>query len=149
MQKPILTWYVKLPSETEYTAANEKYLGAVSSRRKINVSLRLWNNRYGKDDTEDLKSFAVRLSFYSLEDSALFKFCSLKMNDISLEGQIVGGRMIFAMPSGTQLSGKANNGLTADNPSNYKDYILTFAVPEEVQLKENDLKNLFVEIISM
>lgn len=147
MQKPILTWYVKLPTELEHTATNEKYLGTASSLHSIEVSLRLWNNRYGKEDVADLKSFAIRLSFSSLEDSALLKFCALKMNNVPLEGQIVGGRLIFSIASGVQLSGKANNGLTADNGANFKDFVLTITIPKDAQLKENDLKNLFAEVI--
>lgn len=146
---PILTWHVKLPSETEYAPTSEKYLGTASSVKELEVSLRLWNNRYGTEDVSDLKSFAVRLSFSCVEDSALLKYCSLKLNSVPLDGQLVGGHMIYALPNGVWLSGKANNGISADNTANYKDFILSFNTPGDIQLKENDLKNLYVEVVSI
>lgn len=147
IKEPVLTWHVKMPKEIEYTPADEKYLGTASSLKELEVSLRLWNNRYGMEDAPDLKSFAIRLSFGTLEDSALLKFCSMRMNGIPLNGQTVGGQLLFVPASGVQISGKANNGLTADNAANYKDFVLTIKIPEDARLKENDLKNLFVEVI--
>jgi len=147
IKQPVLTWYVKMPKEIEYTPADEKYLGTASSLKELEVSLRLWNNRYGQEEVPDLKHFALRLSFGSLEDTSLLQFCSMRMNGIPLSGQITSGRLLFVPASGVQISGKANNGLTADNAANYKDFVLTIKIPEDARLKENDLKNLFVEVI--
>lgn len=149
MENAILTWYSKLSTETDYESNNEKYLGTATSASSLTVNLRLWNNRYGTEDTSNLTNFALRLSFSTVEDSKLLQYCSVTYNNATCSQKTVGNHAIVTFPSGTNISGSANNGVTSENPNNYLDFQLKFAVDDNSILKENDLKNLYIEIIEI
>lgn len=143
----MITWSVKNDSEKDYTTAPERYLGSIDSNNTITAYLRLWNNRYGTKDEAVLKNFAIQASFSTLEDTSLLKYCSISYNNDKLSSQIIGNKVIFTVPSSIQLKGTANNGLTKENEDHYVDFVFTFAAPEDAQLKENDFKNLFLEVV--
>lgn len=143
----VITWNVRLDDEKDFTNTPERYLGTAAAGKGLNARLRLWNNRYGTSDEATLRNFAIRGSFSSIEDSALLKYCTLSFEGNVLPSQITGNHVIFTVPKTLQLKGTANNGLTSENKSHYADFDFSFTVPGEARIKENDLKDMYLEVI--
>jgi len=148
MDQPKLIWYVQIDEENKYAAEDEKYVGTYSLYSPIVVYLRLWNNRYGSEDVEDLKNFALRLSFDCYEDSVLLPYCTMFLGTEEIPASVAGKNAIFSIPRSKYVSGKKNNGVEAENKENYLDFTLKFRIDDKtVRVKENDIKNLSIEVV--
>lgn len=148
MDQPKLTWYVQIDEESSYSAEDEKYIGTYSLYSPIVVYLRLWNNRYGSEEVESLRNFALRLSFDCYEDSVFLPFCALFVGTEEIPASVVGKSALFTLPRTKNISGKKNNGVESENKDNYLDFTLKFRVDDKtVRIKENDIKNLSIEVV--
>ena len=148
MDQPKLTWYVQLTEENKYSAEDEKYIGTYSLYSPIIAYLRLWNNRYGSEEVESLRNFALRLSFDSYEDSVFLPFCTMFVGTEELPANVAGKYALFTIPRTKSISGKKNNGNESENKENYLDFTLKFRVDDKTaRSKENDIKNLSIEVV--
>lgn len=145
----ILSWYTKLENESNYVPTQEKFIGTYTALTPLKVNIQLWNNRYGEEDTDDLKNFSLRLGFRSFEDSALLDKAQLTLaSGQILPGQITGDKKIFILPNNVIISGRKNNGEVNENEDNFISFILEFNLDTKIQLKENDLKDMYLEVVN-
>lgn len=145
----ILSWYTKLENESNYAPTQEKFIGTYTALTPLKVNIQLWNNRYGEEDTDDLKNFSLRLGFRSFEDSALLDKAQLTLaSGQILPGQITGDKKIFVLPNNVTISGRRNNGEINENEDNFISFVLEFNLDTKIQLKENDLKDMYLEVIN-
>jgi hypothetical protein len=145
----ILSWYTKLENESNYAPTQEKFIGTYTALTPLKVNIQLWNNRYGEEDTDDLKNFSLRLGFRSFEDSALLDKAQLTLaSGQILPGQITGDKKIFILPNNVIISGRKNNGEVNENEDNFISFVLEFNLDTKIQLKENDLKDMYLEVVN-
>lgn len=145
----ILSWYTKLENESNYAPTQEKFIGTYTALTPLKVNIQLWNNRYGEEDTDDLKNFSLRLGFRSFEDSALLHKAQLTLaSGQILPGQITGDKKIFILPNNVIISGRKNNGEVNENEDNFISFVLEFNLDTKIQLKENDLKDMYLEVVN-
>lgn len=145
----ILSWYTKLENESNYAPTQEKFIGTYTALTPLKVNIQLWNNRYGEEDTDDLKNFSLRLGFRSFEDSALLDKTQLTLaSGQILPGQITGDKKIFILPNNVTISGRKNNGEVNENEDNFISFVLEFNLDTKIQLKENDLKDMYLEVVN-
>lgn len=146
---PILTWHVKLKDEETFSPTKNKFIGTHTARENITATIQLWNNRRGTTNVDDLEDFTIRLDFQDEEDSALLKYVLIKDQDDNMIGsQNFGKHILFNLPPNIVISGKANNGVMSENRKNYLEFKLIFQTPNNIQLKENDLKTLYLEVVA-
>lgn len=148
MAKPKLTWYTKLIEDTEYEAGQRFYAGTYMGDDPIMLQIHLWNNRYGEKDVDDLTNFELEFYFDKEEDSALIDCCSVSITgqeDTSIKK--IGNRGIIQLSNALTISGKANDGEPDKDTSNYLPLTFTFSAPN-LNLKEHDLKSLFMEVVT-
>lgn len=145
----ILSWYTKLENESNYAPTQEKFIGTYTALTPLKVNIQLWNNRYGEEDADDLKNFSLRLGFRSFEDSALLDKAQLTLaSGQILPGQITGDKKIFILPNNVTISGRKNNGEVNENEDNFISFVLEFNLDTKIQLKENDLKDMYLEVVN-
>lgn len=145
----ILSWYTKLENESNYAPTQEKFIGTYTALTPLKVNIQLWNNRYGEEDTDDLKNFSLRLGFRSFEDSALLDKAQLTLaSGQILPGQITGDKKIFILPNNVTISGRKNSGEVNENEDNFISFVLEFKLDTKIQLKENDLKDMYLEVVN-
>jgi hypothetical protein len=148
MNKPYITWYSRIGDDT-YAAQSEIYAGTYTKKENIRVDIQIWNNRWGTEDVESLNSFALNMYFDSLEDSALLQCCKVILGGTDeLPLIITGQKATVSFPDAIMLSGVKNNGASANSQENYISLTFEFSA-SEYRLKENDLKSLYFEIISL
>lgn len=146
MNSPIITWYSKIGDAT-YEAQSEIYAGTYTKEEKISVDIQIWNNRWGVEDTESLEDFILNIYFDNLEDSALLQCCKIILggtDELSL--MISNQKATISFPDTVTLSGVKNDGTSANSKENYISLTFEFDAPG-YQLKENDLKSLYFEIV--
>lgn len=148
MQKPRISWFVK-ESDGSFIAKEEHHAGTYDRQEKVAVEIQVWNNRWGVEDVESLRDPVLNFYFDTLEDSSLLHLCKISIDDMGFVPLVIRGEKASAR-IGRSLSGKRNNG-DANEVSNQECYInIRFEFEtEEYRLKENDLKNLYFELVSM
>lgn len=150
MDKPIISWHVKLPNEEDFSPTSDRYMGTYSSRNIMSAKIRLWNNKSGVEDVDSLKNFTVKISFRDKEDSALLQYIRIENKDGNrIELNKIDDHLLLLLPNDIELSGKANNGVESENRKNYLEFTIIFATPKSVILKEGDLKSLQIEIVTI
>lgn len=152
MDEPKITWYAKLSSDTDFNKTNEIYAGTYTPDNSINVNLQIWNNRWGTVDVNSLTNFLINVYFADTEDNCLFDYCSIVLNNSDVLNIKKSGTVgVLEFPEAITLSGTQNDGTTVNNPDHYILLDFIFKIPDNVnvQLKENDLKSLFFEIIQL
>ena len=85
--------------------------------------------------------------FKDKEDTALFEYCTVIFNG----GDILGmerteDKMTLVFPKKVTLSGQKNDGTSKKNPNNFISLQFVFQAGD-AELKEHDLKSLFLEIV--
>ena len=63
MLKPVITYSAKIHSFKSYDDTNEIFAGTYTHSSPIAIDVRIWNNRYGVFDVEDLRDFALNFYF--------------------------------------------------------------------------------------
>nr|DAP36764.1 MAG TPA: hypothetical protein [Caudoviricetes sp.] len=145
----ILSWYTKLEDESNYAPSIEKFIGTYTALTPLKVNIQLWNNRYGEEDTDDLKNFSLRLGFRNFEDSALLDKARITLaSGQILPGEITGDKKVFFLPNSVTLSGRKNNGEVNENEDNFLSFVLEFNLDTKIILKENDLKDMYLEVVN-
>ena len=150
MLKPVITYSAKIHSFESYDDTSEIFAGTYTHASPIGIDVRIWNNRYGVFDVEDLKDFALNFYFKDFEDASLLNFLKVTYNNIEeLNLDITGTRATAKFFDNIILSGKANSGEDKDR-DNYIDLLIEFDVPDKnIKLKSSDMKSLFLEIVKL
>ena len=147
MNEPKLEWYSRIGKDEKYALDNNVYAGTHTEGNPITVSLQLWNNRWGVEDVEPLEDFHINMFFKNKEDSALLQYCTVTLNEADvLSLAITEDIATLEFPKPIVLSGTKNDGTTKNNQDHFITLQFTFQANGE-DLKENDLKSLFFEII--
>ena len=148
LDKPKISWFVK-EQDGLYAPKEEHHAGTYNNEEKIIVDIQVWNNRWGVEDVETLRSPVLNFYFDTIEDSALLELCKVSFDDMGEVPLIIRGNKASAR-IGRDLSGKKNNGDDNDenNAQNFVNIRFEFDA-EGHRLKENDLKNVYFEVVSM
>lgn len=147
MEKPIISYSAKIHDYKEYNDVEEIYGGTYTSKTPIQVDVRIWNNKYGLYDVEDLEDFVINFYFANYEDAALLQFLNVTYdNTTELSLEIIDGVATGVFIDNYVLSGKSNNGLDSDT-ENYVDLLIEFSADDSVHLKNLDIKSLYIEIV--
>lgn len=146
--EPRISYSAKIHSFEDYDDTNELYGGTYTINNPIAIDIRIWNNKYGVVDVEDLRDFSLVFYFDNYEDNALLKFLNVEYGnpqDFQLSVSETSATGTFF--NDVIISGKANNGDDADT-INYLDLYLEFRLPDEtISLKQLDLKSLYMEVV--
>lgn len=150
MLKPVITYSAKIHSFEKYDDTSKIFAGTYTHNTPIALDVRIWNNRYGVFDVEDLKDFALNFYFKDFEDASLLNFLKVTYNNIEeLNLDIASGRATAKFFDDIVLSGRANSGEDKDR-ENYLDLLIEFDVPDKsIKLKNSDMKSLFLEIVKL
>ena len=146
--EPRISYSAKIHSFEDYDDTNELYGGTYTKNNPIAIDIRIWNNKYGVVDVEDLRDFSLVFYFDNYEDNALLKFLNVEYGnpqDFQLSVSETSATGTFF--NDVIISGKANNGDDTDT-INYLDLYLEFRLPDEtISLKQLDLKSLYMEVV--
>lgn len=148
MDKPILSWQIKQKNGEKFYTATDEYIGDYSRRSKIDYIIRIWNNRLGLEDVEDFENFCIKLAFQDKEDTSLLPYLTIKIDGLKLNLESYVDYSLLVFPHKVKLSGTKNDG-SSENKDNYAEFELIFETPEDVRLKESDLKSLYLEILPL
>lgn len=148
MDKPILSWQIKQKNGEKFYTATDEYIGNYSRRSKIDYIIRIWNNRLGLEDVEDFENFCIKLAFQDKEDVSLLPYLTIKIDGLKLNLESYVDYSLLVFPHKVKLSGAKNDG-SSENKDNYAEFELIFETPENVRLKESDLKSLYLEILPL
>ena len=147
MNEPKISWYSKLLSDERYSVNPNFYAGKYSDEDPVAVDIQLWNNRWGTETVEDLSDYDICFFFDRLEDSVLLNYCIIVYNENTvIPFNVSGYKAILEFDTKPVLSGKKNNGSSADNPGNFLQFRFIFSAVQQ-RLKDNDLKSLYFEIL--
>lgn len=147
MNKPRITWFVK--EDGGYVPKQEHHAGTYTPDNPIVLHLQVWNNRWGTEDVETIENPVLNFYFDTFEDKSLLERCKITFDEINLAPLIIKGEKATAI-IGRPLSGKKNNGdeESVANRDNFIDIKFEFRA-DGYRLKENDLKNIYFEIVPM
>ena len=146
MAEPVITWYIQTEDSNKMTPQNSAYIGTCTKDHGVTASFQVWNNRYGTTDVSSLENFSIQIGFEHTEDEVILQYCTLINGSSSLTRVIKSGRAIFHIDR--VISGKKNNGSVSDNPENFLEFTFKFTTPANSHFKENDLKNMYIEIVN-
>lgn len=148
MDKPKITWYAKLVSDDRYSVNPRFYAGRYNDEEPIIVDIQVWNNRWGTTDVEDLKSYDICFFFDKIEDSVLLSYCTVIYDgNTVIPFNVSGQKALLEFSAKPTLSGKKNNGSSADNTDHYLQLRFIFSATQE-RLKDNDIKSLYFEVLN-
>lgn len=141
MSNPIISWYIK--EQDSYIQDDEYYLGSYTSDSEINISVQVWNNRYGSKSVDNIDDARLAIYFDTIEDSSLLSYCTVSINDSYYA--VPETELQRAVVSIGELSGEYNDGLEqSTNVAKYKNIKLKFSnFPGNLK---NGLKNMFLDI---
>ena len=139
--KSKITWYIL--DDEDYIQDDEYYLGSFSPDSEIKLKVQVWNNRYGKNNVENIPNARLAIYFDSIEDSLLLNYCTISVNDESFTKiPVMFGNGVVDIGL---LSGNSNNGMDiVDNVYNFKNITISFkGFPANLK---NGIKNMFLDI---
>ena len=147
MSNPNITWYTRQNSDA-YQADSEFYAGTYTKEKALAVDMQIWNNRWGVNDVDDIENAVVVFYFETIEDSSLLKNCVITLGGNDQLTTTVKNNRGFVVLN-RNIDGKKNNGDDAnvDNTNNFVNITFSFSAANYI-LKENDIKNLYFEVIS-
>ena len=150
MTLPVITYSAKVSSATAYSDQDEIYGGTYTKETPISVDIRIWNNKFGLAEVQDLENFALNFYFSDIEDSVLLKYLNVEYNnEEKMLLEVKDGVATATFFKNIILKGTPNNGNDTDT-DNYIDLKVTFdATKDNIQLKSNDIKSLFIEIVTL
>jgi hypothetical protein len=140
MNDPQVTWYVI--EDNTPTPYEDYYAGSYRPNDILEVSIQLWNNRWGQETVSDIVNSKLAVFFDTIEDSYLLNLCSIKIDDNDYKPLTVQSTRGY-IDLGKTLSGGSNTGSTYSK-DNYASIVLRFG-PITDGMK-NSLKNLFIDL---
>lgn len=149
MEEAIITYSAKLSGTDSFKDTQDFYAGTYTvAREPLRIDVRIWNNKYGTDEVESLKDFAINLYFGCNEDAFLTNYLNVKYDKtIDANIEIIDGIAVCTFWEEKVLSGAPNNGKESDK-ANYMDLIIELdAGNSGLTLKNRDLKSLYIELI--
>lgn len=148
MQDPKISWFVKDPDGI-FVPQNEYHAGTYTKADKIVVDFQIWNNRWGVEDVKELTNPVLNFYFDTIEDATLLNLCKITVDEYDNIPLMIKEQKASAV-LGRSLSGVKNNGdeTAAANRNNFVNIRFEFDAAD-YRLKENDLKNLYFELVSM
>jgi hypothetical protein len=140
MNGPHIEWFVIEPDNT-LAPYEEYYAGEYRPGETLELSVQVWNNRWGQSALEDAINCKAVLFFDNYEDSMLLNNCSMKIGSGDyMQPELLLSNGYFEL--GT-LSGKTNDG-TMKSVENYK--TLTFKFGPVTNSMRNSLKSMFIDL---
>lgn len=148
MKEPKLEWYSRVGSDEKFALEDDVYAGTYTGKASLVVELQLWNNRWGTEDVQPMEDFYINAYFKEKEDSSLFDCCKILLGEhesASFVGK--GAKKTLSFEKEIKLSGTKNDGKTEGNDDHYIALTFIFNSTDGSELKENDLKSLYLEIV--
>ncbi len=146
MKDPIISWYIK-DFEGNYVPREEYHAGEYNNTSKLLVQMQIWNNRWGVEDVKDLNNPVLNFYFDTIEDSSLLGMCKISINEFNNMPLVITGQKA-SVSLLHPLKGLKNDGTILANSNNFTNVTFEFDA-NDYRLKENDLKNVYFELISM
>jgi len=140
MKKPQISWYVL--EDENLVPYEEYYAGSFRSDDVIEITLHVWNNRWGQEQVQNVEQGRLALYFDTIEDSFLLNLCSVSIDDGDFQSlNISSNRGRISL--GRILSGEPNLG-SSTSRNNYAKIVLRFGpITDGIR---NSLKNLYLDI---
>lgn len=147
MKEPIITYSVKPDNADTYTDTSEYYAGTYTRKSPLRLKVRIWNNKYGTEEVESVKDFALKFYFGSIEDAVYIKYLTVKYDNVTpMNIEIVDDIAFCTLWEERILSGKVNNGKESDKV-NYLDLLIELDASDSAAAMKNlDLKSLYIEV---
>lgn len=148
MSEPIISYSAKLAKYQTYKDVDEIFGGTYTNSDPIEIDLRIWNNRFGTETVDDLQNFVINFYFDKLEDNNLLQYITINYNGVeevpvSINNNI--GTASFL--NNVIIKGTPNDG-SDNNLNNYINLKIIFNITDEnVSLKNNDFKSLYLDIV--
>ena len=148
MEEPKITWLVRRDDEEGFMKSPDFYAGTYNQKKELRLFLQIWNNRFGSETVHDLEDFGIRFSFDKEEDSVLLQYLSVYLGTTTYTPIVTGNGAVVKFPESVVLHGTANDGADT-NTDNYVIAQVVIDVPENVNLKLNDLKTMTMSIAKL
>lgn len=140
MNDPQINWFVL--EEGQPTPYEEYYAGSYRPGSHLELTLQVWNNRWGQEDAKDISRGTLAFFFETIEDSYLLDLCTVKIDGGSFQPlTIEAGR--GRVPLNKVLHGTRNNGSSVST-DNYATVTLKLGPIQDGM--RNSFKNLFADV---
>lgn len=148
MEEPKISWLVRRDDDKEFTKSPDFYAGTYNQRKELRLFLQIWNNRFGSETVKDLEDFGISISFDKEEDTVLLKYMAFYLGLTTFTPIINGDTAVVKLPESVTLSGAMNDG-SDENADNYVVVQMVIDIPENVNLKMNDLKTMTLNVTKL
>lgn len=148
MEEPKISWLVRRDDDKEFTKSPDFYAGTYNQRKELRLFLQIWNNRFGSETVKDLEDFGISISFDKEEDIVLLKYMAFYLGLTTFTPIINGDTAVVKLPESVTLSGAMNDG-SDENADNYVVVQMVIDIPENVNLKMNDLKTMTLNVTKL
>lgn len=140
MNDPQINWFVL--EEGQPTPYEEYYAGSYRKSETLELTLQVWNNRWGQEDAKDISRGTLAFFFETIEDSYLLNLCNVKIGDGEFQPLIIeAGR--GRVPLNRILYGRSNSG-SVTSIDNYVNITLKFGPVQDGM--RNISRSLFADI---
>lgn len=147
MKEPIIEFQGRIYEEEFETGTFLEAGSYIPQKDSLKVDIRIWNNRSGTEDVQNLSNFAVGIFFKEIEDQSLLKYIKVYLNEKNeLPVTISDNMLIASFIDDIVLKGSSNNGLE-ENVDNYIDITIRFDIKDDINIKDYDIKTMYVELI--
>lgn len=138
-----ITWYVK--ENNSLTGKEEHHAGTFGKNDNLELEFQVWNNRWGVEEVDALKSPVLSFSFMHYEDSSLIDLCEIYVDGTSMPVMKKDG--VGTVLLGREIKGLINDGDpdSSVNKQNYMNAKLVIKMSGK-DIKENDLKRMYFEV---
>jgi hypothetical protein len=141
MNGPKVSWYI-IDRNDVLVPQEEYYAGSYRPGDYVEVSMQVWNNRWGTSDVQTAVGCKGILFFDTIEDSILLDLCKVKVDGVEKELVKMGAKSSFDL--GKNLEGISNNGSPVQYVKQFSKVSLSFG-PISNGMK-NTLKSLYVDL---
>lgn len=146
---PIISYEVKRSSLENFVETDNYYGGTITKENSVEVDIRIWNNKGGTSDVDDLENFVLNLRFANIEDAILLNYIDVIRGELETPiTEIRDNIMTVTFIKEAIIKGTSNYGEDSD-VVNYLPLKLIIKNTADLQLKDLDEKTLYLEIIKL
>lgn len=121
-----ITWYIKDNAGKSFISQEDYYAGSCYPEKDFIVDIEVWNNRWNNNEaTDDANNCILTLEFTNAEDSILFNYCYVNINNTGYKKVYYDNYNIVSLQLGDILGEKNNGSSMCIN--NYKTIGLKFS----------------------
>ena len=145
MEEPKISWLVRRDEDKSFQKNPDFYTGTYNQKKPLQLYLQIWNNRFGSENVKDFEDISITISFDKEEDTVLLKYMTFILGMTTFTPVVNGDTAVIKLPESVVLSGMGNDG-SDENSDNYVVVQLVIDIPDNVNLKMNDLKTMTLNV---